>query len=38
VGMALALGATVLYVGRGVGELQAGRTPGPDSDKVGPSS
>jgi cardiolipin synthase len=38
VGMALALGATVLYVGRGVRELQAGRTPGPDSDKVGPSS
>jgi cardiolipin synthase (CMP-forming) len=38
VGMAFALGATVLYVGRGVRELQTGQKRGPDSDKVGPSS
>ena len=33
VGMALALGATILYVGRGVRELRAQRDGGPDSDK-----
>jgi cardiolipin synthase len=33
VGMALALGATVLYVGRGVRELRAQRERAPDSDE-----
>jgi cardiolipin synthase (CMP-forming) len=38
VGMALALGATILYVARGVGELRARPQRGPDSDKPEVSS
>jgi cardiolipin synthase len=33
VGMAFGLGATILYVGRGVRELRARKEQGPDSDK-----
>jgi cardiolipin synthase len=38
VGMALALGATILYVGRGIRELRAQSEAGPDSDKPKVSS
>jgi hypothetical protein len=38
VGMALALGATILYVGRGIREVRAQSEAGPDSDKPKVSS